>query len=281
MRSSLLCLGVVLLAVALVAQAHTPRLLPAWEALGLTYDPADIIDWTTEDGAAVLGLVNQLALPHLADVIKGAGLDPFHEDEVASDNKDIGIGKAEYGLKDLVGTGINSVQGFNNITATGQYTLSTGTSFSQIVATVKAYAKVEGATKKVCVPIVGCKHVPIPPLFGKTVSTSATVTATLDSVTMRFDALLQLDSSKLVITDPNSVKAATVAAKVNAVKMSIGKISIDVHGFDDPIIGKTVTDLVVKLLQDRIQSVVEDAVEGPAKDAMNDAIAQWLGHPGM
>eukprot|EP00013_Stygamoeba_regulata_P020020 CAMPEP_0177645878 /NCGR_PEP_ID=MMETSP0447-20121125/9480_1 /TAXON_ID=0 /ORGANISM="Stygamoeba regulata, Strain BSH-02190019" /LENGTH=282 /DNA_ID=CAMNT_0019148383 /DNA_START=203 /DNA_END=1051 /DNA_ORIENTATION=+ len=282
MKLLVVLLALVALAVAIHAPTANPKpLAPAWAELGLTYDPADIIDWSTEDGKAILGLVNQLALPHLQDVIKGAGLDPVKQPMVADDKVDIGIGEAEVGLRDLVATGVNSVGPFNNITATGQYTLTTGTSFAQLVATLNAFAKVTGATKHVCVPIIGCHDVPLPPLFGKTISVSATVTATMDQVAFSAAALLQVDANKLVITDPNSIREATVAAKVSSTSVTIGHVAIDVHGFDDPIIGKTVTDLVVKLLQDRIRGVISSEVEGPITDAMNSAIAQWLGHPGM
>jgi hypothetical protein len=252
-----------------------------YKNMNLGYDPAQIIDWTTSDGSDLLVLVNQLALPHLQDVIKGAGLDPFTVANVASGSTDIGIGEAEYGLENLSGTGINSVQPFNNITATGQYTLTTGTSFGQIVATVHAYAKVVGATKSVCIPIIGCHDVPLPPLFGQTISTSATVTATLSAVSFRADALMQLDASKLVLTDPNSIKEAAVAVKVNSDSVHIGQVSIDVHGFDDPIIGQTVTNLIVGLLQSKIQDALSGAVEGPIRDNLNAAITSWLGRPGF
>jgi len=253
--------------------------LIGWSVAERNIIPADdFVDWTTSDGQALLTLVNELFLPALPGAIQGAGEDPFTLSSVAGSSTNIGIGTASYGLNNLRMTGINSVQPFANFTAASTYVVQTVAPFTGFDASLDVSGQVQGAVQSVCIPIIGCHDIPLPPLFGQTVSVSGTLTSHMDSINVLVQIFLQVDPSQIDFSDPNSLKKATAAAKVQVVNISIGNISASISGFNDPIIGQPLTNLVVGAFQSQIAGLIESNASGPITSALNNAIYGVLGH---
>eukprot|EP01098_Paradermamoeba_levis_P005198 TRINITY_DN220_c0_g2_i1.p2 TRINITY_DN220_c0_g2~~TRINITY_DN220_c0_g2_i1.p2 ORF type:complete len:165 (-),score=66.78 TRINITY_DN220_c0_g2_i1:98-592(-) len=152
----------------------------------------------------------------------------------------------------------------------------------KIIASVDSFVRIVGAEKEVCV-FGSCSKIPIPPLFGKTVSLSSKVSAHGERVWLLLTFFAQLNNTMLKsinIFDPNFnvnvIKRAVLSLECTLVRLKINDLAFDVHGFTDPIVGEQAKKLILNALQSTLEKLVTSNAQDFIKKDINSRIQQWL-----